>query len=195
MAFDESNSNDATAILVRMCDGDRHAADQLLPLVYGELRALAGHLFEHVRPAHTLQPTALVHEAYVKLICANDPNWEGRAHFFAVAAKAMRQVLADHARKRNAEKRGGRDWHRVTLDDALSAWQSSDVDVLEFSEIIDELAKLSPRQAQIVDLRVFGGLTIEESAHVLGVGPTTVKSDWQIAKAWLKRALSDKGTR
>ncbi len=192
MSTPEFNSNDATAILSLLCDGDSDAADQLLPLVYGELRALAGHLFEHERAAHTLQPTALVHEAYVKLIRAENVDWNGRAHFMAVAAKAMRQVLADHARKRNAEKRGGRDWQRVTLDDALSDWQSSDVDVLEFSEIIDELAKLSPRQAQIVDLRVFGGLTIDESAHVLGVGPTTVKADWQIAKAWLKRALADK---
>ncbi|NOX60051.1 MAG: sigma-70 family RNA polymerase sigma factor [Planctomycetes bacterium] len=187
-AFD---SSDATAILADLCAGDGAAADKLLPLVYDELRALAGHLFKQEQAAHTLQPTALVHEAYLKLIRADHLKLNDRAHFIAVAAKAMRQILTDYARLRRTDKRGGAKWQRVTLDDALAEWQSQNVDVLHLSEVIDQLAELSPRQGQIVDLRVFGGLTIEETAQVLQVGPTTVKSDWLIAKAWLKRALAD----
>lgn len=183
--------DDATTLLANLCEGNDAAADELLPLVYRELRALAGHLFEYENAAHTLQPTALVHEAFIKLIRTDNIKWNGRSHFIAVAAKAMRQILADYARQRRAHKRGGANWQRVTLDDALAAWQSKQVDVLFLSEVIDQLAERSARQAQIVDLRVFGGLTIEETAQVLDIGPTTVKSDWLIARAWLKRALAD----
>lgn len=186
------HASGATAILADLCGGNGAAADQLFPLVYGELRALAGHLFRQHADVHTLQPTALVHEAFIKLIRADGLALNSRDHFIAVAAKAMRQILADYARQRRAEKRGGGQYRRLTLDDACAAGPTPDADVLELSEVIGQLAERSPRQAQIVDLRVFGGLTIEDAARLLGVGPTTVKSDWLIAKAWLKRALADR---
>ena len=183
-------SGQVTNVLAQLSAGDPAAAERLLPLVYEELRALAGHYFKKQRSDHTLQPTALVHEAYLKLVGQERPEWKSRAHFLAVAATAMRQILINHARDKKAAKRGGPDRQRITLDRALAAVESDVVDVIVLDDSISRLAKLSARQARVVELRVFGGLTVEEAAHVLGVGPTTVKTDWQFAKAWLKRELA-----
>ncbi|MCB9854212.1 MAG: sigma-70 family RNA polymerase sigma factor [Phycisphaerales bacterium] len=178
-----------TAILNRLKDGDAAAAGQLLPIVYQELRALAGHLFQNEPMHHTLQPTAIVHEAYLRLISVPEGSWTGRAHFLAVAAKAMRQILIDHARRRNAVKRGGQDWNRITLDRALDAVESDTIDATDLDEALSRLAERSERQARIVELRVFGGLTVDEVVEVTGFGRTTINAEWTIAKAWLKREL------
>jgi len=186
----EQQAGNVTVFLARLSAGETGAAERLLPVVYEELRALAGHYFKKQRSDHTLQPTALVHEAYLKLIGQERPEWQSRAHFLAVAATAMRQILANHARDRKAVKRGGSDRHRITLDRALAAVESDVVDVIDLDDSLCRLAAFSERQARVVELRAFGGLTIEEAAHVLGVGQTTIKSDWQFAKAWLKRELA-----
>jgi RNA polymerase sigma factor (TIGR02999 family) len=184
-----------TEILARLNAGDDSAAGELFPLVYEELRALADSFFRQFRPGDTMQPTALAHDAYLRLVAATDQQWENRAHFHAVAARAMRQLLLDYARSRRAQKRGGEAWRRVTLDDALASVESQTVDVLVLDETLGRLAVLNERQAQIVEMRVFGGLTIDETAVALGVGPTTVKSDWLIARAWLRREVArDRGT-
>lgn len=184
-----SDIRNTTAILERLQAGDDTAASQLLPIVYQELRALAGHLFQNEPSNHTLQPTAIVHEAYLRLISVPDGTWTGRAHFLAVAAKAMRQILIDHARRRNAAKRGGHGWNRITLDRALDAMESNTIDATDLDEALGRLAQRSERQAQIVELRVFGGLTVDEVAEVTGLGRTTINAEWTIAKAWLKREL------
>ena len=186
----QSPAGKVTSVLAQLSAGDPVAAERLLPLVYEELRALAGHYFKKQRSDHTLQPTALVHEAYLKLVGQERPEWQSRAHFLAVAATAMRQILINHARDRKAAKRGGSDRHRITLDRALAAVESGVVDVIDLDDSISRLAALSQRQARVVELRIFGGWTVEEAAHVLGVGPTTIKTDWQFAKAWLKRELA-----
>lgn len=180
-----------TAILAEMRGGDGSAAARLLPIVYGELRAMAGHIFQRQPSDHTLQPTAVVHEAYMRLVGQEEGAWVDKAHFLAVAATAMRQVLIDHARRRRAAKRGGGERERVTLDEALDVASAAGVDVLALDDALRELAQLSERQAKVVELRVFGGLTIEECAEALHVGPTTVKSEWTIARIWLKRQLCD----
>lgn len=180
----------ATLLLERLQRGDRSASAELLPIVYDELRALANHFFQPQPRGHTLQPTALVHEAYIRLISQEDTEWAGRAHFVGVAAKAMRHVLIDYSRSRRAAKRGGDNWQRVTLDDAVGWIESSQVDIMDIDEALTELASRSERQARVVELRVFGGLTIEEVADVMDVGQTTVKSDWLFARAWLKKTLA-----
>ncbi len=178
---------DATTILERLQAGDESAAAQLLPVVYDELRALAGHYFKDERTHHTLEPTAVVHEAYLRLIAQRNEPWSGRAHFLAIAARAMRQVLIDHARRRNAQKRGGQDWQRITLDRALEVAQSDTLEIIDFEESLCRLAEVSPRQARVVELRVFGGLTIEEVGEILDLARSTVSDEWAIGKAWLKR--------
>ncbi len=180
-------SGHVTQILNDLSGGDQQAADRLLPLVYDELRALAGSFFARQTPGHTLQPTALVHEAYMKL-ADSDLEWASRAHFFAVAAKAMRQVLMNHARDKVAAKRGG-GWQRITLDAAVTPMATREIDILALDEALDRLNALSERQARVIELRFFGGLTIAEAAHILGVGTTTVEDDWHLAKAWLSREL------
>jgi RNA polymerase sigma factor (TIGR02999 family) len=180
--------NRATEILHRIRREDDSAAAELLPLVYDELRRLAAGYMAHERPGHTLQPTALIHEAYVKLI-ASDEAFESRAHFIGVAAHAMRQVLVDHARRRQADKRGG-DRLRVTLDQADPSTSLSSDDVLALHEAIEILGRKQQRLARVVELRYFGGLTIRETAAVLGVSHTTVEDDWSLAKAWLARELA-----
>lgn len=180
----------ATAILARLNSTNPAEDARLLPLVYDELRALASYYFKAQPADHTLQPTALVHEVYLRLNAEHGGRWTDRAHFMSMAAGAMRQILIDYARQRKAVKRGGGQWQRVTLDDALQGGGADPSDVLALSDALQRLEALSPRQARAVELRVFGGLTIEEAARVLGVGPTTFKSDWLIAKAWLKRELS-----
>lgn len=188
MAFDESA--DITASLLELSKGDREAAARILPLVYDELRLLAANFMrrEH-RPDHTLQPTALVHEAYLSLIDQSRVNWQNRAHFCAVAAEMMRRILVDHARKHYAQKRGGRDT-QISLDDAVSFPQDRDFDVVAVDEALFDLAALDPQQSRIVELRFFGGLTLDETAEVLDISRSTVQREWNMAKAWLYNQLS-----
>jgi RNA polymerase sigma factor (TIGR02999 family) len=184
-------SSDATRLLTAAKSGDDAAAAKLAPLVYDELRRLAGHyLGEHVAGAVTLQPTALVHEAYIRLIGGDGRDFRSRTHFFAAAAGAMRHILIDHARARRAGKRGGgaRPLTLIESDGDLGDGQSAH-DLLELNELLERLAKLSPRAARVVDLRVFGGVTAREIAGVLNISERTVKEDWRIARAWLRSEL------
>jgi RNA polymerase sigma factor (TIGR02999 family) len=183
-------SKDITGILAGVSAGDRSAIARLLPLVYGDLRQKAGSLFRGQNPAHTLQPTALVHEVYLKLARSDGQPWESRRHFMAVAATAMRQVLADHARDRRRQKRGG-DVHRVTLQDVPANEPGLDVDLVALDEALAALAVLSERQARIVELRFLAGLNANEIAELLEVSRRTVELDWRVARAWLRQRLAD----
>ncbi len=182
------NGGDITGILQRASDGDDSAINRLMPLVYDELRALAESYLQRERPDHTLQATALVHEAYVRLIRQEDVEWRSRAHFFAVAAQAIRRILVDHARGHLRVKRGG-DRERVRLDDDLVSRQERELDLLALDEALKKLSSLHQRQARIVELRFFGGLSLKDVAHYLGVSPRTVDGDWSMARAWLRREL------
>jgi len=160
-----------------------------MPLVYDELRRLASHYLRQERSDHTLQSTALVHEAYLRLAGQNPPEWQNRAHFFGIAARIMRQILVEHARGRGAAKRGGGAC-RLTLDAAVAFSESRDVDLVELDKALTGLAELDEQQSRIVELRFFGGLTIEDTSEVLGISPATVKRDWVTARAWLYRAMT-----
>ena len=181
--------SNVTAILQELRNGNPKAADRLLPLVYEELRARAGAHFRHQGADHTLQPTALVHEAYLKLIDQTEIEWKDRAHFLALAATAMRQVLIDHARAKNAEKRGGA-WKRVTLQGQGSAAGIGELDVIALDEALQKLENIDSRQARVVELRFYAGLSVSDAAEVIGVSARTVELDWKMAKAWLSRELS-----
>ena len=185
-------SDEATNILSRLGEGDSGAAERLLPLIEDELRALAHRHLSREDPGHTLQTTLLVDEAFVRLINQrHHGQWRNRAHFFAVASRIIRRILVDHARKRKADKRGG-DWRRIELDTAhAGAEERSAIDLLALEDALVRLHDIDERQARVVELRYFGGLTVEETAHVLGVSPRTVESDWAMARAWLKRELKD----
>lgn len=183
-----SPDSDVTRLLLDCSGGRSAAADELLPLVYAELRSLASRLLRSERPEHTLQPTALVHEAYLRLVDQRVDTWQNKAHFLGIAARAMRRILIDHARRRRAGKRAGA---RVTLDEAIAPATGPSVDLLEIDAALKQLAALDQRQARVVELRFFGGLSVEETAGVLGVGTATVKRDWTLARAWLYRALED----
>jgi RNA polymerase sigma factor (TIGR02999 family) len=176
-------------LLARADRGDETASKQLMELVYGELRALAGSYARGQHAGHTLQPTALVHEAFLKLADQPLESWESRAHFFAVAAKAMRQVLTDHARARAAGKRGGEGWERVTLGDRAITADGGEVDLIALDEALTELARYDERKHRVVELRFFGALTVEETARVLGLSTTTIESEWRAARAWLAMKL------
>ena len=171
----------------RLDSGDGGAVEELMPVVYGELRRLARRYVRHER-AQSVQATELVHEAYLRLAGDRPRRWQGRAHFLAIAAITMRRVLVERARARGAAKRGG-DRVQVTLDDALAAGPGAAVDLLALDEALSTLAALDARQARIVELRFFGGLTVDETAEATGVSPATVKRDWTLARAWLKRKL------
>ncbi|MCG8405570.1 MAG: sigma-70 family RNA polymerase sigma factor [Phycisphaerales bacterium] len=178
-----------TQVLLQLGKGDPSAAGKLLPLVYDELRAMAEHYFRGQPTDHTLQPTALVHEAFLKLVDQTAVNWQGRAHFLAVSATAMRQILVDHARARAAAKRGG-DRLQLTLDEALTPMgDSPDFDLLALNEALSQLAELDERQGRIVEMRFFGGMKVKEIAEVLGVAKTTVDNLWRAAQAWLNVRL------
>ena len=183
------STSDVTQILLAVQDGDRDAPARLMPVVYDELRRLADHYLRQERPDHTLQGTALVHEAYLKLIDQTQVDWRNRAHFFGVAAQLMRQILVDHARRHRSAKRGGAQ-QKLTLDEAVDYSQSRDVDLLALDDALTALAQRDERQSRIVELRFFGGLTIEETAVALDISPATVKVDWSMAKAWLRREIS-----
>jgi RNA polymerase sigma factor (TIGR02999 family) len=179
-----------TQLLIAWSEGQGEAIKDLMPLVYDDLRRVAAGYMRREAAGHALQPTALVHEAYVRLIDQTRVKWRDRAHFFGVAAGLMRRILVDHARRRRAEKRGG-DWERVTLAEyEVAAGGPPDVDVLSLHESLERLVAFDPQQARIVELRYFGGLTIEETAEVVGVSPATVVREWTIAKAWLRADLS-----
>lgn len=180
--------SEITNLLGKIGAGDETAPDELLPLVYDDLRRLAHAYFTNEKQEHTLQATALVHEAYIRLVNWENVSWQNRAHFFAVAAEVMRKILIDHARKKKAQKREG--GQRILLDDAVSFPNKKDFDILKLEEALLSLEELDPRQAKIVELRFFGGLSIEETAHVLKISETTVKRDWTFAKAWFQRELT-----
>jgi RNA polymerase sigma factor (TIGR02999 family) len=172
--------------------GDRAALDELIPLVHGELRRLA-HLYSgRESPGCTLQTSALVNEAYLRLAGQSSPHWQDRAHFFAICAQLMRQILVDYARRRRARKRGGGEL-KVSLDEGLLVSDGPAADVVALDEALLRLAELDPRQSRIVELRFFGGLSIEETAEVLGVSPGTVMREWTFVKAWLRREISQRG--
>lgn len=181
-----------TQLLIQVTQGDHEAESRLIPLVYDELRRLARRYMRHERPDHTLQATALVHEAYVRLAGEKEIAWQNRAHFFGVAANLMRRILVDHARAKLAKKRGGSD-QQVSLDDALLVDLVSPKHFLDLDEALERLAQRDPRQSRIVELRYFGGLTEAETAEVLGISPRTVKRDWTVARAWLFKELSRDG--
>jgi RNA polymerase sigma factor (TIGR02999 family) len=179
---------DVTALLGDWSRGDRTALNALLPLVYAELRRVAARQLRRERTDHTLQPTALVHEVFIRLIDQRQVDWQNRAHFFGVAANVMRRILVDHARRHDARKRG--DGVRcVAIDEARDVAASSDMPILALDHALDRLEAVDAGLARIVELRAFGGLTIEEAAHVLSVSPSTAKRDWRTAKAWLNREL------
>jgi RNA polymerase sigma factor (TIGR02999 family) len=190
---DHAGPADITRLLIAWSEGRREALDDLMPIVYADLRRVAAGYMRRETPGHALQPTALVHEAYVRLIDQTQVKWRNRAHFFGVAAGMMRRILVDNARRRRADKRGG-GWERVTLaGDEAAADSHKAIDVLALHEALERLAAFDPQQARIVELRYFGGLTIEETAEVVGISPATVVREWTIAKAWLRADLSRSG--
>ncbi len=175
---------DVTVLLAELSEGNEQAASRLIPLVYNELRRLAGGYMRRERTDHTLQATALVHEAYLKLVEQRNVNWQGRTHFFAIAAQVMRRFLIDHARGHLREKRGAGE-RPIPLDEALVFAPEQSLELVKLDESLERLAQLDARQSKIVELRFFGGLTVEQTAEVLGISPKTVKRDWSVAKAWL----------
>jgi RNA polymerase sigma factor (TIGR02999 family) len=177
-------------LLVKWSDGDKAALEALMPLVYKELRRLANNYLRKERPGHTLQPTALVNEAYLKLIDQRVSKWQNRAHFYGIAAQLMRRILVEHARLKHAEKRGGAAQERLSITSAGELSTKPDLDLLALHEALEELARVDPQQSRIVELKFFGGLSIEEIAEVLGLGHATVERDWKMARAWLRMQLS-----
>ena len=178
-----------TQLLVDWSKGDEKALEKLMPVVYDELRRLARNYLRRERPDHTLQPTALVNEAYLRLVDQRTARWQNRAHFYGVAAQLMRRILVDHARQHQAGKRGGRDQQKLSITRADRMARQSEIDLLALHEALNELAAIDPQQSRIVELKFFGGLSIEETAEVLGVGHATVERDWKMARAWLRRQL------
>ncbi|MFL6209566.1 MAG: sigma-70 family RNA polymerase sigma factor [Pyrinomonadaceae bacterium] len=183
-------AHEVTRLLVAWGDGDRAALDKLLPLVYAELRRLAHRYMNRERPHHTLQTSALVNEAYLRLVDQKDVRWQNRAHFFGIAAQMMRRILVDYARGRGYQKRGGDDALRVDVDEAMIVSAERAAEVVALDDALARLAEIDARKSQLVELRFFGGLSIEETAEVLQVSPGTVMRDWTLAKAWLRRELS-----
>ncbi|HTI36783.1 MAG TPA: sigma-70 family RNA polymerase sigma factor [Vicinamibacterales bacterium] len=185
-----SGDGDITRLLVDWSSGDEAALTRLLPLVYDELRRLARSHMRHERPDHLLQTTALVHEAYLRLVDQKNVRWQTRAHFFAVAAQVMRHILVDYARGRGREKRGG-GHSNVSLHDAAAISTERVEELLAVDAALDNLATLDPRKGRVFELRYFGGMSVDEAADVLNVSPATVARDWRMAKAWLRREMGD----
>jgi len=186
----DASPGDVTFLLNKLADGDQKAGAQLVPLVYNELRRLAARCLQRERENHTLQATALVHEAYIKLTAQRSARWQNRAQFFAVAAQAMRRILVDYARTQQRIRRGGKQ-QKVTLDEGLLVSPDRTEELIAVHESLSRLEKLDPRQSHIVELRYFGGLTVEEVAELLGVSSKTVTREWNTAKAWLYGDLKD----
>lgn len=183
---------DATHCASKCAEGDPAAASQLLPLVYDELRGLAAAYMRQERPGHSLQATDLVHEAYLRLVDITRIDWRGRSHFLAMAARQMRRILVEHARERQAKKRGG-DPLRVTLSEAVAVTSGPEPDVLDLHEALERLSRLSSRQSEVATLRFFGGLTDKEVGCALGISERTVRQDWKVARTWLARELRRTG--
>jgi RNA polymerase sigma-70 factor, ECF subfamily len=183
-----SSPHSVTALLLDWSNGNEESLDRLIPVVYDELRRHAARHLLRERRQHTLQTTALIHEAYLRLIDQKHVRWQNRAHLFGIAARLMRQILIDHARKHHAAKRGGADI-RLSLEEAMAASEGRDVNLMALDEALNRLAALDPRKGRVVELRYFGGLGMEETAEVLGVSLATAKHDWSMAKAWLRREL------
>jgi RNA polymerase sigma-70 factor (ECF subfamily) len=180
----DSGTENITQLLIDLTNGNRTAVDDLLPLVYGELRSLAGNYLRRERSDHTLQPTALVHEAYLRLVDQTQVNWQNRAHFFGVAAQMMRRILVDHARAHKANKRGS-DYQKLSLDENIDKAAERSAELISLDDALTELSTVDELKSRIVELRYFGGLTVEETAEVLGVTPVTINRHWRMAKAWL----------
>jgi RNA polymerase sigma factor (TIGR02999 family) len=188
IAVGDPLSHNITHLLKQWSGGDQRALETLTPLVYEELRKQATCYLRRERRGHTLQTTALINEAYLRLIDVKDVQWQSRAHFFAIAANLMRRILVDHARQRNAGKRGG-SHIRIPLDEAMGVTKETDVELLAIDEALDRLAAVDPQQARVVELRFFSGLTIEETAAALNISTKTVTRDWSVARAWLRREI------
>lgn len=186
-----SSPPNVTEMLNKWKDGDQDALEKLIPVVYDELRRQAARYLRRERRGHTLQATALIHEAYLRLINQATIEWKNRAHFYAIAARLMRQILVDHSRRRQAGKRGGSDI-RVPLEEAMVTTPGRNVDLVALDEALTRLAEIDPQQSRIVELRYFSGLSVEETAEVLGVSSRTVKRDWNVAKAWLRQQIGEK---
>lgn len=186
-------AKDVTQMLMNWSNGDSAALDELLPVVYDELRQQAARYLSREQPGHTLQATALVNEAYLRLVDQTHVNWQNRAHFFGAAANLMRQILIQHARAKHADKRGG-DAQKLYLDEvsglADNLVKEQNLDLLALDDALQQLAVVAPQQSRVVELRFFGGLSIDETATVLGISPATVKREWNMAKAWLHREIS-----
>ena len=189
--MNEHPTESVTRLLIEVSKGDRDAVDLLLPVIYDELRKLAANYLRRERPDHTLQPTALVHEAYIRLVDQTRVNWQNRAHFFGVAAQIMRRLLVDHARKHNAEKRG-QDFQLISLDENIDRAVERSSELIALDDALKTLAEFDEQKARMVELRYFGGLSIEETADVLGVTPTTIKRHWRFAKAFLHGEIQKK---
>ena len=179
-----------TQIVEQVSQGNRDAVDQLLPLVYDELKQLAAHYMKSEASGHPLQPTALVHEAFLRLVDQDQVSYQGQTHFFALGAQAMRRILVDHARARGRQRRGG-DRQRITLDAEAVFSRTREEDILVIDDLLKELSELDSRQAQIVELRFFGGLTVEDVAEALGLSKRTIEAEWTMARAWLRSQLSE----
>ncbi|HET9178724.1 MAG TPA: sigma-70 family RNA polymerase sigma factor [Terriglobia bacterium] len=184
-----SRSSDVTLLLRAWGEGSKEALDRLAPVVHRELRRIAGRLMAGQRPNHTLQATALVNEAYLRLVDTQQANWKDRAHFFALCARAMRQILVDHARRRDSAKRGGGQV-AIELEEGLAADSSPEANLLELDDALNRLAALDSRKSQVIELRFFGGLSVEETAEALKISQETVQRDWKLARAWLYGELS-----
>lgn len=182
------DSTEVTALLRRWSDGDRNALDQLIPRVYAELRKIASERMRHENPGHLLESAALVNEAFLKLVDQRGIQWQNRAHFFAIAAQAIRRILVDHARTKNRAKRGGA-VQTVVLDERIVAFENKGLEILALDDALTALEKLAPEQSRVVELRFFAGLTAEETAETMGISRSTVNRDWVTAKAWLIREL------
>lgn len=189
MASRPASSSQITELLLQWSQGNPAAREALIPLVYDELRRLARQCLASQGPDHTLQSTALVHEAYLRLVNHSSVHWENRVHFFAVAAQLMRRILVDHARKRLSAKRGGNHL-TLTLDDAIALPKKRELDLVALDDALNELAELDQRQSHIVELRFFGGLSIEDASYQLGISPATVKREWATARTWLYQQMS-----
>lgn len=181
-----------TQLLVAWNDGDRAALDQLIPIVYAELRRQASRYLRQERPGHTLQTTALINEAYLRLVDQKSVQWQNRAQFFGIAAQLMRRILVDHARTKHRAKRGG-SAIRVSLSEATAVTKDANQDLIEIDEALTRLAEIDEQQSKIVELRFFSGLNVEETAAALNISPATVKRDWSVAKAWLHREITRDG--
>ncbi len=189
MEHSADKSREITRMLHEWSDGRREVLEDLMPLVYNELRRQASRYLRRERIGHTLQTTALIHEAYLKLIDQRDVNWQNRAHFFGIAAQAMRRILVDYAKTRHREKRGGAGENLPLGEARFIAFKEKSIDLIALDQALTRLAKFDDQQARVVELRYFSGLSIEETAEVLKISPATVKRDWTIAKAWLKREI------